>query len=136
MARNFTINGAEVIDGMHTAEDVTIVAKQDKPTSAVCPYCGKTTSRMRYTRPRIYKDSPLMFSKDTYLSIKRVEAKCECGKSFTVQSNLVKENSRMTKNLVQYIKFLLENPYNMTNEEMAAEAGVSEKTIRRARKGV
>jgi DNA-binding MurR/RpiR family transcriptional regulator len=77
-----------------------------------------------------------MFSKDTYLSIKRVEAKCECGKSFTVQSNLVKENSRMTKNLVQYIKFLLENPYNMTNEEMAAEAGVSEKTIRRARKGV
>lgn len=136
MARNFTINGAEVIDVMHTAEDVTIVAKQDKPTSAVCPYCGKTTSRMRYTRPRIYKDSPLMFSKDTYLSIKRVEAKCECGKSFTVQSNLVKENSRMTKNLVQYIKFLLENPYNMTNEEMAAEAGVSEKTIRRARKGV
>ena len=41
MARNFTINGAEVIDVMHTAEDVTIVAKQDKPTSAVCPYCGK-----------------------------------------------------------------------------------------------
>jgi len=136
MARNFTMNGAEVIDVMHTAQDVTIVAKQNKPTEAVCPHCGKTTSHMRYTRPRVYKDSPLMFSKDTYLSIKRVEAKCECGKSFTVQSSLVKENSRMTNNLVQFIMFLLKNPYNMTNEEMAAEAGVSEKTIRRAKKGV
>ena len=137
MARNnFKMNGVEVMDVIHTMNDVTIVAKQNKPEEVVCPHCGKSTSRMRYTRPRVYKDSPLLFSKDTYLSIKRVEAKCECGKSFTVQSNLVKENSRMTTNLVQFIKFLLENPYNMTNEEMAAEAGVSEKTIRRARKGV
>lgn len=137
MARNnFKMNGAEVVDIIHTIEDVTIVAKQNKPNEVVCPYCGNTTSRMRYTRPRIYKDSPLLFSKDTYLSLKRVEAKCECGKSFTVASNLVKENSRMTQNLVSFISFLLTNPYNMTNEEMAIEAGVSEKTIRRAKKGV
>ena len=136
MGRNFTMKGAEIIEVIHSAQDVTIVAKQTKPEAVVCPHCGKTTKKMRYTRPRIYKDSPLMFNKDTYLSIKRVEAKCSCGKSFTVCSELVKDNSRMTKNLDAFIGFLLTNPYNMSNEEIAQEAGVSEKTIRRAKKGV
>ena len=131
-----TINGVKVSKVEETREGILVHAMQDKPEKTICPHCGAEVSRMRYTRYRTYKDSPLAFCQDTKIALKRVEAKCTCGKSFTVPCELIHEGSRMTSYLKSYIDFLLTNPYNLTNEEIAEEAGVSEKTIRRAKRGV
>ena len=130
------LRGAQVVDVEKNVDSVYIIAKQNKPEKVICPYCGAEVTRMRYTKARTYKDSPIMYYMDTYLALPRVEAKCQCGKSFTVPSALVHEGSRMTSTLKSYIDFLLTNPYGLSNQEMADEAGVSEKTIRRAKKGV
>lgn len=136
MANNININGVDVYKVEENHEGILVHATQNKPNKAICPHCGAEVSRMRYTRPRTYKDSPIPFCQDTKISLKRVEGKCTCGKSFTVPCSLIHEGSRMTSYLKSYIDFLLTNPYNMTNGEMADEAGVSEKTIRRAKRGV
>ena len=136
MATNVTIKGVKVNKVEETRDGVLIHAMQNKPDKAICPHCGAETARMRYTRSRTYKDNPLMFCQDTKIALKRVEAKCSCGKSFTVPCELIHEGSRMTSYLKSYIEFLLTNPYNLSNQEIADEAGVSEKTIRRAKRGV
>ena len=136
MATNFTINGVQVNKVEENRDGILVHATQNKPNKAICPHCGSEVTRMRYTRSRTYKDSPLAFCQDTKIALKRVEAKCSCGKSFTVPCELIHKGSRMTSYLKSYIDFLLTNPYNLTNGEMADEAGVSEKTIRRAKRGV
>ena len=130
MEKKVKLKGAIVKKIETTDQGVIIHAKQYKPLETTCPYCGSKTHHLRYTRSRTYKDSPIVYNTDTYLALQRLEGKCRnCNKSFMLPSNLVHDGTRMTINLHQFIMFLLSNPYNLSNEDIAKEATVSENTI-------
>ena len=136
--KNKTYADHDILDVIETEEKVTIITVQRKPEESMCPSCGKMVPQrnMRYdSKARQYQDCPIQYDRETVVSALRVEARCpHCGKRHTVPSALIRPNSRMTTYEAAWINFLLQNPYGMTNEEMAAEADVSGKTIRRFKK--
>jgi len=124
------LNEISIEDGV-----TKIKANQIVPKNAICTKCGGVHVRFNTAnKVREYKESPLIMDGPTILQVVRIEGTCkDCGKRFTIPSPLI-QNSRMTTFQKNWIKFLVKNPYGMNNIEIADEAYVDEKTIRRIRK--
>lgn len=110
---------------------------QQMPTTPMkCPCCGVDMKLTYQRQPQKYADFSMHDEEKQVLELRRLRARCpKCGKRQMVPAEEVYKNTRMTAYLADWIKFLLKNPYGLTNQEIADEAMVSEKTIRRMRKG-
>lgn len=134
----YLTQGGLILKSIDVESGVTkIKAQQITPEVAVCPKCKKNHVRFNVAnKSREYQESPLLMSGPTILQVFRIEGTCkDCKKRFTIPSTII-QNSRMTICQRNWIKFLLENPHGMTNTEIAEEAFVDEKTVRRIKKEI
>jgi hypothetical protein len=123
------------IKAIKVGDEYEIVADQQKPDYAVCPHCGKTmVGGFKLTRPRTYKDYAFVLGGNGKLTVKRVECRCKCGKTFTVPNGLIADK-HLTVSGKKFIEFFSHNEAT-SQSEVAKEAGVSRALVHKLKEAV
>jgi hypothetical protein len=109
-----------------------IKTKQTVQRGTVCPKCKGSHITYKSTNKVFeYLESPLIADGPTVLQVVRKEGTCQhCKTKFIVPSPII-QDSLMTKSLKSWIEFLLDSPDKMSNAEIAEEACVDEKIIKK-----
>jgi len=118
-------------------KDVTIKNVEDNEEKAeiflekpvkphVCPYCGKTTTKVHDYRNQRIKDIPA-FGKQTVLILRKRRYKCGCGKCFYEEVDFLPRYRRMTNRFSAYVIRKLSSVCSYTS--VAKETGVSIPTV-------